>query len=166
MGTKAVIWLDRFLLPCIIFTGGKLFFEGNAMKHAVFALFAAGVILIASGALAEDEKYELLDKHGVYYGDCSSFENPATIAKVEIFAHIRTYKLIQERKLDENDPEYWILLVQANETFRTAVTLVAASSKYDLVAERGAIKAIADNATVSDITHLVVAEVKSNTEDR
>ena len=136
------------------------------MRLSAKAAIVVTMALLYTGVHAMGGKYEVLDKQKVYYGDCTSFEKPATVAADEVFPHIHEYKLIGERKLDENDPEYWILLLKANRVFQDALKSVASSSKHDLVAERGAIKAIEKDAALPDITHLVVAEVKRKAEDR
>jgi hypothetical protein len=136
------------------------------MRSVAIIAIIAGAAFLCSTSLAKGEKYEVLNEQDVYYGNASSFANPATVAVGEIFPHIRAYKLIDERKLDESNPEYWVLLKQANEVFRAAVKQVAASGDYDLVAQRGAVKAVATDVAIPDITHLVVAEVKRNSEGR
>lgn len=137
------------------------------MRLGLIASIAGGVLFlsIAAGAAAKDQKYEVTDKDKVYYGDCASFEAPATVVIDEVFPYIHAYRLIGERKLQENDPEYWVLLLKANEVFRNIVKQVAVASKHDLVAERGVIKATEAGAAIGDITHLVVAEVKRERED-
>ena len=125
-----------------------------------------GLTFLSAAALAKGGKYEVLDEGKVYYGDCSSFEKPATISVDNIFPHIHAYKLIKERNLDEKDPEYWVLLMQANKVFRDALKQVAVSKKHDLVAECGALRAVTPEVTIPDITHLVVAEVERNPEGR
>ncbi len=136
------------------------------MRLCAIAAVIVSLVLLSTGVFAKGEKYEVLDSQKVYYGDCASFAKPATVNADEVFPHIHEYKLIGERKLDENDPEYWVLLMKANKVFKDALKAVAVSSKHDLVAERGAIKALAPDTTIPDITHLVVAEVERKPEGR
>jgi hypothetical protein len=132
------------------------------LKNTVLVI---SLLLLFSAAVAQVAKYEVLDKQKIYYGDCTSFDKPATVAIDEIFPHIYAYKLIKERKLNEKDPEYWVLLLQANEVFRKALKTVAATSKHDLIAERGVIKPEDNGTAIVDITHLVIAELQRNPED-
>jgi len=131
------------------------------MRACEVVVAVLGVVVFGAAALANDQTYEVLDKGKVYYGDCASFDKPAVVGADEIFPHIREFKLIKERKLNENDPEYWVLLLQANEVFRKALKKVAESNNHDLVVERGAIRATAADKTIPDMTHLVIAEVQA-----
>ena len=136
------------------------------MRACAFAVMILGAAILAAAALGDDQGYEVLDKGKVYYGDCASFEKPATVSADDVFPYIREFKLIKERKLNENDPEYWVLLLQANEVFRQALKKAAESSGHDLVVERGAIRATAAGKTVPDVTQLVIVEVQANPEGR
>lgn len=134
------------------------------MRAYAVALAVIGTVAMAAAVFGDGQSYEVLDMSKVYYGDCASFEKPATVSADEIFPHIREFKLIKERKLSENDPEYWALLLQANEVFRQALKKAAKSGSYDLVTERGAIRASAAGKKVPDITNLVLAVIKANPE--
>lgn len=135
------------------------------MKQVMAAVLCICTALSCPGVLAEGrESCEVLDVEKVYYGDCNSFQSPATVAMDEVFEHIHEYRLIGERKLGEEDPEYWVLLSKANKVFRAAIKTVAATGGYDLVAERGALKALAPATTIPDITALVIAQVERDSE--
>jgi hypothetical protein len=136
------------------------------MRACVVIVTIASAAAFAAAALAAGQSYEVLDKSKVYYGDCASFAKPATVCADTIFPHIREFKLIKERKLNEDDPEYWVLLLQANEVFRRALKNVAKSSSHDLVVERGAIRTTAAGKSVPDVTNLVIAEIQANPEGR
>jgi len=133
------------------------------IRIAAVFLFAAA---FCASAAADGPKYDVIDKQKVYYGDCSSFSKPSTIAIDEVFPHIRSFKLIDERNLNESDPEYWVLLLRANEKFRAALKSIAAVHGLDLIAERGAIKSLGDESLLPDITNLIVAEVSRNPEEQ
>lgn len=136
------------------------------MKLVMAAVLCICTALSCLDTLAgSQEDCEVLDAGKVYYGDCNSFSSPATVAADEVFPHIHAYKLIGERRLSEEDPEYWVLLSKANKVFRAAIKAVAATCGHDLVAERGALKPAAQNVTVPDITNLVIAEVQRGLED-
>jgi crotonobetainyl-CoA:carnitine CoA-transferase CaiB-like acyl-CoA transferase len=135
------------------------------MRACAVAVAVLGVVALAV-ALAADQSYEVLDKGKVYYGDCASFDKPAVVSADRIFPHIREIRLIKERKLNENDPEYWVLLQQANEVFRQALKKVAESNNHDLVVERGAIRPTAADKTIPDVTRLVIAQVQAKPEGR
>ncbi len=122
------------------------------------------VLLLCTCLLAQDKDYEVLEAQKVYYGDCDSFESPASVVSASVFPHTKPYKLIKEKELTEKDPEYWVLLHEANKVFRHAVKAVAASFDYDLVAESGAVKPAAEDVSIPDITPFVIAQVKRNPE--
>lgn len=136
------------------------------MRAFAVAVTIFSIVTLAAAALAGGQGYEVLNKSKVYYGDCASFVKPATVRVNKVFPHIREFKLVKERKLNENDPEYWVLLLQANEVFRRALKKVAEASSFDLMAEHGAIRATEDGKTVPDVTHLVIAEVQAIPEGR
>jgi hypothetical protein len=138
----------------------------KVMVRTVPVVVLVGAVLLFSDMFANDRKYDVLDRQKIYYGDCASFENPALASLNQVFPYIREYRLIGERKLCEKDPEYWVLLLQANAAFRAAVARVAVSGGYDLVAGTGAVKAIDSDEPIPDVTHLVIAEVQRNPEDK
>jgi hypothetical protein len=92
-----------------------------------------------------------VDKKKVYYGKASSFKKPAEINLLTVFGAISEYT--EAKKKSEDDPDYYILLQKANDKFQKALKKAASDGGYDLVAEKGAVKA---KKTVPDITDAVI----------
>jgi len=108
-------------------------------------------ILAPSIASASDCKYEV-DEGKVYYGDADSFEKPAVIVISRVFDAIPEY--VDARKKGKDDPQYYILIEKANQKFFSALEKVAATEKYDLIAEYGSVKA--KEGRVPDVTESVI----------
>jgi hypothetical protein len=75
----------------------------------------------------------------VYYGSKENPQNPARITASRVFERIPEYQEIRRRGLNENDPEYWILLDRANQKFYRAVRTVARERRRDCIAEQGTV---------------------------
>ena len=121
------------------------------MARSTIAVFAAALLLAPALASASEGKYEV-DENKVYYGDASSFEKPAAILISKVFDAIPEY--VDARKKGKDDPQYYILLEKANQKFFTALERVAAAEKYDLIAEKGAVKS--KECRVPDATESVI----------
>ena len=94
----------------------------------------------------------------VYHGDRNSFDNPCVIVRKKVFAAIPAIKIIKREKLNRNSPRYAFLIEEANRVFREVVRNVACEKGFDLVVERGGIKA--DNGgRVPDITRDVIRAI-------
>ncbi len=94
----------------------------------------------------------------VYYGDVNSFKNPAVLKRSKVFNQIPAVKTIKKEKLDKNSARYAFLIDKANRVFRETVEKVAKEKGFDLVVERGGIKA-SKNVRIPDITAFVIKAI-------
>ena len=105
----------------------------------IMSLFAC----VVSGVQAEETKpdFEVTDDDLVYYGSGDRPDAPAICRADDVWAKIPEYKKIVDDDLDEDDPEYHLLMTKATERFVTALEDLAKREEYDLIAEEGAVKA-------------------------
>jgi hypothetical protein len=83
----------------------------------------------------------------IYFGKSEGARNPAVIAARSVFLEIEEYKKLVDKGLTDKDPEYFVLLAEANRKFYAAVTKAAGDHKYDCVAEEGTVTIKAVDAT-------------------
>ncbi|HET6204412.1 MAG TPA: hypothetical protein VFI25_16595 [Planctomycetota bacterium] len=115
---------------------------------------AAGVALAAG-----DVKYQV-ERAKVYHGNPDAFSKPAVVTSLTVFQNIKAYKTIEEEKVTPESARYFLLMKEANEVFRKALTQVAKDEKADLVGEVGAIKADDPKVAVPDVTQKMVKAVE------
>lgn len=94
----------------------------------------------------------------VYLGDKTKFKNPCILTRKKVFAQIPAIQQIKREGLDKNSARYSFLIEQANKVFRKAVAEAAAEKGYDLVGERGAVKA-SNGSRIPDITKTVIEKL-------
>jgi|GEM_PF-2944421 len=126
----------------------------------LFLLFLGGpVASVTSSAFAAvlDEITYLIEGD-VYYGDQESFNTPAVLSRSKVFDEIPEVKTIRREKLKKDSPRYVSLLEKANKVFREVVEEVADEKGYDLVVEKGGIKA-SDGSRIPNITKKVIKAV-------
>lgn len=121
---------------------------------ATTLLFAAVVLGGGTTELrAEDgHDFEVTDAEGVYYGKGSHPKAPATIRADDVWAQIPEYKKILADDLDEDDPEYHLLMKKASERFGRALEKEAKRESFDMIAEEGAIRANTPGKKIPDAT--------------
>lgn len=90
----------------------------------------------------------------VYFGKLDGAQKPAEVVAKTVFAEIPEYKKIKEKGLDQDDPEYWILLGKANDKFYAAVRKVGEQAKFDVVVEKGSSRF---DSTPPDVTQKVIS---------
>lgn len=108
-----------------------------------------GLVSISAFALAGNAT--------VYYGELEGAEKPSVLVARKVFERIPEYREIKRRGLDEDDPDYWILLSKANEKFYAAVRKVAEREGYDVVVEKGSHEF---DPEPPDITQAVIDELE------
>jgi hypothetical protein len=123
---------------------------------ALFFSFLACLSSPTCAAVLEKITYTITGD--VYLGDKNSFEKPCVITRKQVFSEIPEIQTIKREKLDKNSARYAFLIKQANGVFRKAVEDAAGGKGYDLVVERGGIKAD-DGSRISDITKAVIAAI-------
>ena len=103
-------------------------------------LLAALLVLCPTGLLLGDRNSaDKIDKDKIYHGDPEDFTKAGCIAADKIYILIPAYKEIVDKGLTQDDPEYWILMNKANETFKQALEETEDKHEYELIGELGAI---------------------------
>ena len=135
----------------------------NPVSVALVALIFIGVVSTFSDSAwpSEGDKITYTITGDVYLGDKNSFDNPCVIIRKQIFEKIPAIQTIKREKLDKNSARYAFLIKQANKDFREAVEKAASAKGYDLVVERGGIRAD-DGTRINDITDEVITEVPNS----
>jgi len=125
--------------------------ERAAVPFRLLAILA--LLGISAGLSAEEENhdFDVVDADGVYYGKGSHPKTPASIRADDVWAKIPEYRKILDDDLDEDDPEYHLLMKKASERFSRALEKEAKRESYDLIAEEGAVKANGSK-TIPDAT--------------
>ena len=130
------------------------------MKRTAFALgFLALFTFAAGAAFAVAAKYQV-DRAKVYHGNPDAFSKPAVVKSLTVFQNIKAYKTIEDEKIKSDSARYFLLLKEANEVFRTALTEVAKAEKVDLIGEVESIKADDPKVVVPDLTEKMVKAVE------
>jgi hypothetical protein len=106
------------------------------------------------------DKYEVVDKDRIYYGNSNNFTRPACLSLKSVFQEIPEYMTIVRKRLTYQDPHYWVLLNAANEVFRKVVRGVASEYKHDLIGEQGSIRSKSEEDVIPDVTHLALLYLK------
>ena len=79
----------------------------------------------------------------------------------KIYAKIPEYRVIADKRLTRDDPEYWPLMRRASAVFVRSLKRVCGKDGYDLIGETGAIKPKAPTAEkVPSITRDVIRAVQ------
>ncbi|MHC4942615.1 MAG: hypothetical protein ACYTG7_06285 [Planctomycetota bacterium] len=120
------------------------------------------VLSISSATLAQDipnspqgEKITYKVTGDTYFGDKNHFKNPCVLDRDKVFKKIPAYQKILREKLDKNSARYYFLLEQANKVFRDKVKEIAKKLGFDLVVEKGGIKANKE-IRITEITKKVI----------
>jgi hypothetical protein len=128
--------------------------KGTQVRLALLVA-ALGCVLAGHGAALagddDDPAFEVVDPDGIYYGSGSRPKTPGEMTADDVWAEIPEYKKIVEDDLDEDDPEYHLLLAKATERFNQALKTLAKRDSYDMLGEVGAIVAKGE-ATIPDVT--------------
>lgn len=127
------------------------------------SVFWVSLVLTLAGVLATshaaelatgDKKKVTVDKGKVYLGSPSNFKKAGVIRLGQVFKNLEPYKQIKRENLERSDPKYRVLLVQANDLAKAAMTRVRDSEGYDLIVETGHITI--EGESVDDITQKVI----------
>ena len=131
------------------------------MKTHVLPLcsFLVLAALSAGAFAAADVKYQV-DRAKVYFGNADAFAKPAVVKSLTVFQNIKAYKTIEEEKITPESARYFLLMKEANEVFRNALTQVAKDEKIDLIGEVGSVKADDPKVAVPDLTQKMVKAVE------
>jgi hypothetical protein len=141
-------------------SGGSLL--SRRLRAILSAALATGLLLAALGTARAGElgDYRCTDPARVYLGNPRLIRNPCVISADEVYRRIPEYQEILEKGLTDKDVRYHFLMRKATERFSKAVKEMA-RSKYDFVAERGAIEiAKAGVAAPPDETTAVISKLE------
>ncbi len=94
-------------------------------------------------ALGEDTEasFEVVDADGIYYGSGTHPKGPGVLVADDVWKEIAEYKKILDDELDEDDPEYHLLMLKATERFNQALKSLAKRDSHDMLGETGSIVA-------------------------
>ena len=137
------------------------------MCHGIarWMLLFVALGLVGEQALSADEEvtYEVTDPDGIYFGSGTHPKTPAVITADSVWAEIPEYKKIIDDGLDDDDPEYHLLLKKATERFAKALRKLAKRDGYDMIGEVGSIAVSGESkAKIPDVTDDMVELVSRN----
>ena len=101
---------------------------------------------------------QVRDRTKVYVGNPDRFTKPAVVVATKVYVEITEYQEVRRRKLDRNDPDYYVLMEKASRKFHAALEEAAKAGPYDLVAETGAVTRT--EGTLPDLTDAAIEEVR------
>jgi len=112
-----------------------------AVRHMLVLM---GLFALVSGAIAAGPKYdfEVVDSSQIYYGKKKHPKTPAVCDADSVWSEIPEYKTIIDDELGPDDPRYHLLLKRATKRFQRALKKLAKRDGYDVIGERGSIKAM------------------------
>ena len=114
-----------------------------------------------SARAEEDAAFEVVDPDGIYLGKGTHPKTPAVLVADDVWKEIPEYKKILEDELDEDDPEYHLLMLKATERFNQALKSLAKRDSYDMLGESGSIVA-KGTAKLPDVTADMIKLVTRN----
>ena len=109
----------------------------------------------------EDAAYEVVDPDGIYLGKGTHPKTPAVLVADDVWKEIPEYKKILDNELDEDDPEYHLLMLKATERFNQALKSLAKRDSYDMLGETGSIVA-KGTGKIPDVTADMIKLVTRN----
>jgi len=131
------------------------------------ALFAAGFLCLLGGQRAvvaddsEEAAFEVVDADGIYLGKGTHPKTPGVLVADDVWKEIPEYKKILADDLDDDDPEYHLLMLKATERFNQALKALAKRDSYDMLGETGSIKA-KNGKRIPDVTADMIKLVTRN----
>ena len=93
----------------------------------------------------------------VYHGDKHKFSKPCVLSRKKIFDQIPAYQTIKRERLNKNSARYYFLIEKANKVFFSKIKEALEDLHYDLVVEKGGIKA--KGVKIPDITDEVIKKI-------
>src|SRR5690606_26680394 len=114
---------------------------------------AFGVCDVARGlALASDK----VDKTKIFFGRADQFEKAAEVRYDDVIKETPEYAEVKKNKIERGSGRYWVLLSQASDRAKRAITEVGEDTEYDLIAVAGYLKTVDANISAEDITDSIV----------
>ncbi len=142
----------------------RYFSFATPLQFLAFAcLVAVLTVPLSKELFAQDEEDEEKITYrvtgDVYHGDKYRFSAPCVLEREKIFAKIPAFQTIKREGLDKSNARYYILIEQANRVFRAKLTEVSRKLKYDLVVEKGGVRASVKGVHIPDITRKVIKAI-------
>ncbi len=130
--------------------------------RTVLGVFLVGLAgLIAPVQADEGHAFEVVDEDAIYYGEGKHPKTPAITEADDVWAEIPEYKQIVAEELEEDDPNYHILMKKATERFSKALKKIAERDGYDMIGEKGSIESKGDKKKkIPNITKELIKLVK------
>jgi len=108
-----------------------------------------------------EASFEVVDADGIYYGSGTRPKGPGVLVADDVWKEIPEYKKILEDELDEDDPEYHLLMLKATERFNQALKSLAKRDSHDMLGETGSIVA-KGGGKIPDVTAEMIKLVTRN----
>lgn len=113
--------------------------------RTVLRVFLIGLATLNGPAQADEgHAFEVVDEDGIYYGEGKNPKTPAITKADDVWTEIPEYKQIVDEELEEDDPNYHILMRKATERFSKALKKIAERDGYDMIGEKGSIESKGD----------------------
>ncbi len=130
--------------------------------RTVLGVFLVGLAgLIAPVQADAGHAFEVVDEDAIYYGEGKHPKTPAITEADDVWAEIPEYKQIVAEELEEDDPNYHILMRKATERFSKALKKIAERDGYDMIGEKGSIESKGDKKKkIPNITKELIKLVK------
>jgi len=136
-------------LPCFFVRESLMDATKNMVRMTASWVVGTSLLLIllfqfSNPILADEpakEKIKYKISGDVYHGDKAKFSKPCVVDRKKVFEKIPSYIKIKRENLDKSSARYFFLIKEANKAFNKAVKEKAEELGYDLVVEKGEIKA-------------------------
>ena len=126
-------------------------------KSFQFTLFCALLIsVIAAGhAISSDD----IDPTKVFFGDPSSFENPAEVDLDQVIMATDEYREIEKKKIKKGTGKYWELMCKATDRAISVVLAIGSDGNFDLICAAGYLSACDPPIEAEDATDLAISKL-------
>ena len=96
----------------------------------------------------------------IFFGNASSFSNPAEIDVEELIMATPEYKEIKKKKINQGTGKYWILRSNATDRAHRAILQLADDLEYDFIANEGYLGSLSTPIECENITEQAIELVK------
>lgn len=114
--------------------------------HRTWSMVLAGLVLgglgLTAAAAGTQHAFEVVRAEEIYFGSGKHPKAPGVLVADDVWAAIPEYKQILKDELTDEDAQYHILLRKAAERFSKALKKLAKRDSYDMLGEKGSIKAL------------------------
>ncbi len=126
-------------------------------KSFQFTLFGALLIsVVAAGHAISDDEF---DPTKVFFGDPSSFENPAEVDLDQVIMATDEYREIKKKRIKKGTGKYWELMCKATDRAIRAVLGIGSDGNFDLICAAGYLSACDPPIEAEDATDLAISKL-------